>query len=310
MASAEHRSLRLSRLESRRLLIALLVSLAVHLVAWGGYELDKKFGWSQRLHLPAWLHKPEKKNFATLVPAEAEPPMIFVDVSHAEPEPPKKARYYSNKNSQAANPDATADADQPKLDGKQKDIPKTEDTPKFSKLQPSPPKEQPDPAKTAEAAADNLGDLKLKKPEEQKTAQQPERPRTLKQAQQQLPGEKQQQDGGVRRQRNWASLDARSTPFGDYDRAIIEAVTQRWYDLLDSHRFAQDRTGKVRVYFKLKTDGAVEEVKILENTVGDLLGYVCSESVSEAAPFGKWPEVMRRAIKENYREITFTFYYY
>ena len=28
-------------------------------------------------------------------------------------------------------------------------------------------------------------------------------------------------------------------------RRIIEAVTQRWYDLLDSQKFALDRTGKV-----------------------------------------------------------------
>jgi len=48
----------------------------------------------------------------------------------------------------------------------------------------------------------------------------------------------------------------------------------------------------------------------LENTVGELLGYVCAESVSEAAPFGKWPADMKRMINANFREITFTFYYY
>lgn len=118
------------------------------------------------------------------------------------------------------------------------------------------------------------------------------------------------QDGGVRRQRLWSSLDTKATAFGDYDRAIIEAVTQRWYDLLDSHRFAEDRTGKVIVYFRLKPDGTVDEVKILENTVGELLGYVCEESVQEAMPFAQWPSDMRREIGTNYREISFTFDYY
>jgi hypothetical protein len=142
----------------------------------------------------------------------------------------------------------------------------------------------------------------------------PDRPRTLKQAlaqrSEQLPGQQMQQPGGVRRQRVWSSLDAKATPFGDYDRAIVEAVTQRWYDLLDSRRFAQDRTGKVVVKFKLKMDGTIIEIQTLDNSVGDLLGYVCQESIQEASPFAKWPEDMRRMIGANYRDITFTFYYY
>jgi hypothetical protein len=130
------------------------------------------------------------------------------------------------------------------------------------------------------------------------------------QQQQQLPGQKLQQDGGVRRQRLWSSLDTKATAFGDYDRSIIDAVTSRWYDLLDSRRFAMDRTGKVIVHFKLKFDGTVDELEIQENTVGELLGYVCEESVQESAPFAKWPSDMRREIGANFRDISFTFYYY
>ena len=154
------------------------------------------------------------------------------------------------------------------------------------------------------------------KPQEQKPIT---RPRTLKEAQaqkpaqpnqQQLPSLKMKQDGGVKRKLQWSSLDVKSTAFGDYDLAIVRAVTQRWYDLLDSQRFAEDRTGKVIVYFKLKPDGSISEMKILENTVGELLGYVCEAAVHEVAPFGKWPTDMQRMINANYREISFTFYYY
>jgi hypothetical protein len=66
-----------------------------------------------------------------------------------------------------------------------------------------------------------------------------------------------------------------ATPFGAYDRAIVEAISQRWYDLLDSQQFADSRTGKVTVDFHLNPDGSVTELKISGNTVGDLLGYVC-----------------------------------
>jgi hypothetical protein len=331
MVRTEIRSLRPGRLEWRRLTLALLISLMLHVGGWGGYELGKRLGWWQHLHAPAWLHKAEKKSVpvpaAQVKKPEEEPPLVFVEVTHPETEPPKKTPYYSNKNSQAANPDAARDTSQPKVEGRQKDVPKMEDVPMLPKLQPTPPPQQPEPAvKPAEEAhppdAMSLGDLKLSKPpvektEEQKAAeaaQAAQRPRTLKQAlaqqQQQLPGQKLQQDGGVRRQRIWSSLDAKATAFGDYDRAIVDAVTSHWYDLLDSHRFAQDRAGKVILHFKLKPDGSVEELEIQENTVGELLGYVCEESVQEAAPFGKWPSDMLREIGANYRDISFTFYYY
>jgi hypothetical protein len=321
MVRDEIRSLRPSRLEMSRLTVALLISLCLHLGTWAGYEAGKKLGWWQHLHLPSWLHK-QNAPVQVAKKAEEETPLVFVEVTQADPEPPKKTQYYSSKNSQAANPDVTVDTSQPKLDGKQKNVPKTEDATVAQKLQPSPPPAPPEPKPVEETRPSeslNIGDLKLNKPpepkpEDQKGDQTPPRPRTLKQAQeqlqqQQLPGQKMQQDGGVRRVRISSSLDAKATAFGDYDLAIVRAVSQRWYDLLDSHRFAQERTGKVVLHFKLKPDGTVEEMKIAENTVGDLLGYVCEEAVQDVAPFEKWPSDMRREIGANYRDISFTFYY-
>ena len=318
MVRAEILSLRPSRRDFSRLVVALLISLLLHAGVWGGYKYGEKHGWWQQLHLPSWEKKLEKKNATTLVAKhQSEPPLLFVDVSRVDPEPPKPTKYYSSKNSRAANPTVAVETSQPKVDGRQKDVPKTETTPPPQKLQPAPapapeakPKEEEQPHNP-----DSLGDLKLSKPVEktsdpQKPEETPPRPRTLKQAQQQLAGEQMKQDGGVKRQMDWSSLDVKSTAFGAYDRAIVQAVTQRWYDLLESHRFAEDRTGKVTVHFKLMPDGTIIEVKILENNVGQMLGYVCEEAVQEVAPFAKWPDDMRRAINANFREISFTFYYY
>jgi TonB family protein len=102
----------------------------------------------------------------------------------------------------------------------------------------------------------------------------------------------------------------KATPFGAYDAAFIEAVTQRWYDLLDSRQFSMDRSGKVTLRFHLNYDGSITDMQVLENTVGDVLDYVCQKAVTDPAPFASWPSDMRRIIGENYREITFTFYYY
>jgi len=310
-------SLRFSRRESERVMAALLLSLLAHLGVWGGYEIGRKLDWWQQLHPPAWLHPAAKKNPPPPA-AQASEPNIFVDVSHADADAPVRTKYYSNKNSRAANPDE-GDADVPKLNGTQTDVPKTEDVPRMSMLQPSMPPPQPqfaeqEPSETPQTP----GDLDLLKPKKNTPAQpqtqpQPERPRTLRQAlaqRDQLPGQQMRQDGGVRRHAFTSSLDAKATPFGDYDRAIIEAVTQRWYDLLDSHKYAEDRAGKVILRFKLESDGSVIEMQTVENTVGELLGYLCQAAIEEAAPFAPWPPDMVRMIGANFREVTFTFYYY
>jgi outer membrane biosynthesis protein TonB len=299
---------------------ALALSLAAHFIVWGGYELGKKLDWWQRLHWPEHTHLAAKK--MPPPPVQDSDPSIFLDVDpdQATPEPPKNTKYYSNKSSQAANPDASRDSNQPKLNGKQTDVPKTRDVPRTpnTKVQPAP---QPQPPSQVQMPAPpksmlEAGDIKLAQletsPEKNDTT--PERPRTLNQAHAQqaaqMPSLAMQQDGGTRRMALVPSLDAKLTPFGDYDKKFIEAVTQRWYDLLDSQQFALDRRGRVAVRFHLNYDGSVSDVEVLESTVGELLSYVCQKAVTDPSPFEAWPSDMRRMVGENYREIVFTFYYY
>jgi hypothetical protein len=129
-------------------------------------------------------------------------------------------------------------------------------------------------------------------------------------AQRHMAGPQTKQNGGVQDRRLVASFDAKATPFGAYDQRIVEAVTQRWYDLLESRNFALDRVGKVTVRFHLNYDGSVNGMEIVSSNVGDLLSLVCRDAIEQAAPFGAWPGDMRRMVAMNYREITFTFYYY
>ena len=303
-------SLRFSGLESRRLALALALSLAAHLLAWGGCELGKQLGVWQRLHLPAWMHS----HILPVRPLVQETePVMFVDVNpeQATTETPKNARYYSSQNSRAANPEADRNANVPQLNGKQTEIVKTEDVarPDFSKLQPAAP--QADQQPEARHPTLEPGDLTLAKLED---FQQQERPRTIKQAltqqPQRLPGPQMKEEGGTHRQALVPSFDVKATPFGVYDAAFIEAVTQRWYDLLDSRQFARDRSGKVILRFHLNYDGRISDIKVMQNTVGDLLGYVCQKAVMDPAPYAKWPTDMREMVGMDYREITFTFYYY
>jgi outer membrane biosynthesis protein TonB len=312
-------SLRLSRFEKKRLLWALVLSLLAHFLVWGGYELGKKYNVWRRLHWPEKLHLAAKKAPPPVV-QESEP-TIFLDVDpdQVSPDAPKDAKYYSAKNSRAANPDPDRNLNQPKLTGKQTDVPKVRDVPRTPITKPQPAPQPPAPQKEQQQEAqpkptEQPGETTLAKldmsPEKKET---PEKPRTLKEARAQSqtlrPSMAMQQDGGART-RLVQSFDSKSTAFGEYDAKIVEAISQRWYDLLDSQKFAQDRSGKVTLRFHLNYNGTITDMTVVQSTVGDLLSYVCQSAVTDPAPFEAWPSDMRRQIGANFREITFTFYYY
>jgi hypothetical protein len=322
-------SLRPDSLFLQRLLWAVGISLAFHALCFGGYELGKKFNVWNAFHLPAWVQKSrllmsvleeQKKQQEQ----QREIPLVFVDVNPqlATPEPPKDAKFYSNKNSQAANPDADKEADDPKITGKQTDIIKAEDVDrsKFDRLQPNfqkaPQEQQPEQARPR--TPQPVGDLAMAKPETELrkdtgTADQA-RPRTIKEAmmrqnRNQRAGEKIKQDGGVKRRLEFTSLDAKATPFGNYDAAFIEAVESRWFSLLDAMSYDGYRRGRVVVKFHLNYDGRITDMEIVENSVGDTLGLLCQKAVMDPAPFDKWPMDLRRLVAKDYREIQFAFYY-
>ena len=325
---AQESSLRLGRPEISRLVWALGISLALHLGVYGAYRLGKKFNVWQNLHWPAWMQR--AKIFAPAPKPPAQPPMsqeaplMFVDVSpqQATPEAPRNAKFYAAKNSKAANPDPTPDTDVPQIAGKQTEVVKVEDTKrvKFDKLQPDfaalareREAEQSKPKPTQAP-----GDLVLAKPDV--TLRQDDgftehsRPRTIKEAlmrqnRTQLVGEKMKQAGGVNHRLEMSSLDAKATPFGSYDAALIEAIQSRWYDLLDQISYNNYRAGRVVVQFRLNYDGRITDMRIAETTVGDTLALLCQKAILDPAPYEKWPREMRQLADKDFRDISFTFYY-
>ncbi len=320
------------------LAMAFALSLVVHLTFYGGWKLGKHLGWWE--HQATWLMDLKKKlnpkplqpvfaRGAVVPPAQREIPLTFVEVdpSVARHEPPKETKYYGAQNSVAANPEPTVDTAAPKADGNQTKMVRVEDVPKPNPapLQPamSPEKTQ-EPAQPKPKGGESPGDLAKARPEElkkpsdghadlglgQADAVQRERPRTLaaaRQKNQSLAGEKMRQEGGIKERGKFA-LDVARTPFGSYDAALVAAVQQRWYDLLDSTPFAQ-RTGKVTLEFRLYYDGRVTDMKVDGNEVGEILGLLCQRAIQDPSPFAVWPSDMRRAIGKNYRDVQFTFYY-
>jgi len=341
---AQGQYLRAERAEVSRLAWAFGISLALHLLIGGGYQAGRKLGWWQHWEPPAWMQQAARALPKILTKKDAqraEPPkvvqkqlpLIFVDVSpdQVAAEPPKETKYYSDKSSRAANPTADKESTIPKIDGQQTHVVRTEDVPraKTFPLQPSAPAE---PAKQTQEEVKEVkpktppppGDLAMAKPQPQPQPIQvpaPEqsepthaRPRTIQQAlalpqNSRLAGERMKQEGGVHTRAIKSSLDVLSTKFGAYDAAIIAAVQNCWFDLLESQGFARDGIGKVTVQFHLNSDGSVSEVSLAEYTVDYALAQLCVRAIRDPGPYAPWPTEMRNQVGENHRDVTFTFFY-
>src|SRR5208283_2498900 len=134
--------------ENKPLLLALLISVVVHALAfWLLVVLalaSVLFSSTKREALAEMLRTQAAR--ARFTP-DQEPQLTFVQVDPAlaNKDAPKNAKYYSAQNSRAANPDADKDTGAPKIDGSQEHVPKTENTPRQTAfpLQPSAPKETP-----------------------------------------------------------------------------------------------------------------------------------------------------------------------
>ena len=316
-----------------RLTWAFALSLAFHLAVLATYEAGNKYHVWQNLHWPAWLHEPKmltallKKQESQPPPQQREVPLMFVNVNSAQAtaDAPKDAKFYSDKNARAANPEPEKITETPKIDGKRPEVVKTEDTAreKFAPLQPAraPQPAQEEQPEIKPKPAYTPGDLTMAKPsptprkdEGDASEAKPPRPRTVKEAlarqqDSRLPGEKMKLDGGVNRRAQFASLDTKATPFGAYDAALVEAISGRWYTLLDEREYAADSRGKVVLQFRLHHDGRVTDMNVADNSAGEVLGLLCQKAVLDPAPFAAWPSDMRRTLGDT-RNIQFTFYYY
>jgi hypothetical protein len=317
--------LRLSRREKQRLLWALAFSVAAHLLLFGGYKLAHHFHWKPDALLPRWLQLSRKLEQAIAAKQQTmaqqqEPPLMFVNVSPAQAsaEAPPDAKYYSDKSSRAANPEATADTGIPKITGTQDQVSKTEDTQRnpYDRLMPTPAQRAPPQEEAKAKPAQPIGDLTMAKPDlnprPNTGAADRSRPRTIREALARLenspPGEKMKQDGGVRRIAT-TGLDVSESPIGRYDAVLVDQISQRWYNLLESKRYDGYQRGKVVLQFALNYDGRITDMKVLEATVGLDLSLVCEMAVLDPAPYAPWPTEMRRMISGNQRTVQFTFFY-
>ena len=269
-------------------------------------------------------------------------PEIFVDAdpSRAEEEKPESTPYYSTIDALAGDSSPEDSLDVPALDGSQTSMWKTRDTPPEamarvtesaavgensteiptsapatgslpSSLPPGHPVEG-----IPEEPVGLAGEDASRVPDDESRAEQPpaatERPRTLAEAlrqQEALVGRKREQEGGVSRFRLEATPDLLATPFGEYDAAIIRAIQSRWYAILDRNPAVRNARGKVILKFLMKSDGSIDRMEVVEDSVGFIQSLACQQAVSDPAPYRPWPGDLLRLLPTGEREVRFSFFY-
>ncbi len=303
-----------------------LLSLLIHLAAALGYLL----GVFPKVEKLMAAVVPELIDLKSLEQQQRERQrsVIFLEVppSMASEEAPDDSEFYSNQNSKAADEQTEKETPKPKIDGTQEKVPRIVDSepespPKPPKPEPEskpkPPKPEPEPkpeppkSEPAPPKAETLNPIQAKPQPEPKPEPkpQPRRPRTVAEARQlaMIQGEKIKQDGGVKKRATIVGLDAKASPFGDYDARLIAAIQNRWNQSLNLHYVPS--VGQVVLTFNLWSDGKVTNVQVERKSVDELLALKCKIAVEDPAPYEPWPEKMRDEIGSDRRFVRFTFYY-
>ncbi len=302
----------------RSLLLSLLIHLVVALGIWlGAFPVVEKMMAAvvpDLIDLEA-MEMQQRKRQQSVIFLEVPPSMASEDA-------PEDSKYYSNQNSRAADEQSEKETPKPKIEGTQDKIARTVDSQSASPAKPAPPEPKPKPAppepkpkpappepKPPPPKAETLNPTVAKpKP---KPEPKPRRPRTVAEAKAKqlamIQGQKMKQDGGVKKRATIVGLDAKASPFGDYDARLIAAIQTRWNQILNQYYVPS--VGKVVLTFNLWSDGKVTNVQVERSTVNTILALKCERAVKEPAPYAPWPEKMQDEIGSDRRFVRFTFYY-
>ncbi len=269
---------------------------------------------------------PELVDMQALQEQQRKRSVIFLEVppNMATEDAPDDSKHYSNNNSKAANQQSDKETNIPKIDGRQDLIDQIIDSTANAKLATPQPKsetktqpkeelEKKTEKKSNLNKAQPLNPIQIKpKPKDQtkpkaNPEQKPKRPSSMAEARRMamISGEKMKQDGGVRNKATIEGLDAKASPFGNYDARLIASIQDRWHNIIPSVR----EVGRVVVTFNLWENGEVTNIEVERSTVSSILSLKCERAVREPAPFDPWPDKMREFIGNDRRFVRFTFYY-
>src|SRR5450631_2320655 len=277
--------------EPRKILIALVAALLIHLVV--GYSIAVSGGLFSS-HAMVEEEKPIELTFVDLstpAPVTKKNPMFMeTPDSKKTVEPPKEQTFESNANSVAASQQpATGDIPLPSQEGKERpavDLDTHQYTLANQGAQPqpsAPPQETPKPseAPTPQPTSTPEDQLAMLRPTPTPTPE--SRPSVTPQqrvSSYQAYKEQTRLSGRITN-RGISSINALGTPRGRYFKFLNDAVGSRWYASVEKEMGLYG-IGTVRLIFSVDRSGQIKNLKVVENTGNEAFANVCIQSVQEA----------------------------
>ena len=101
---------------------------------------------------------------------------------------------------------------------------------------------------------------------------------------------------------------APSSPFADYDRVLVGAISNQWFKAVGSLT-PKPPAGTVVLAFQLNLNGTINDLHVVESNEAEPCTALCKQAVLDATPFAVWPDDMRQACPDGYRDIRYRFYF-
>lgn len=107
-----------------------------------------------------------------------------------------------------------------------------------------------------------------------------------------------------------SAYDAKWSNYGQYLQKLIEAIQQRWENLIMASKHYPQQGTTVTVTFVLNSEGKIASIKKVEEATDALATNWCVSGISpsEGFSYGKWTDDMV-AMLGTEQELSFTFYY-
>lgn len=109
------------------------------------------------------------------------------------------------------------------------------------------------------------------------------------------------------RRRGAIAIDATFSQFGEYEQQFYAAVQAGWYQEID---FFQpiDTSARVVVQFRIKSDGTVDDVTVLDSTAGEIATLICQTALTKRSPFRPWTQEMVQVFgQERIMRVSFSY---
>jgi outer membrane biosynthesis protein TonB len=271
--------------EMRKILLALLAALCIHLVI--GYSLAVFGGLLYSPFSVIEEDKPVELTFVDLAtPAPVKNPMFIPNDESKQTEQPKEKTFESNANSIAASEiPPTSNLPLPSQQGVDRtnlDLDSQRQSILNEGAQPQPstaPQQSATPQPTAQptpiSKSEEFAMLTSTPTPRPSVATTPQQPRSSYQ-----PLKERTRLAGAISNRGTSAVNAIGTPLGRYEKMVQDAIGSRWYAYV-GQKADLISLGTAQVIFSVDRSGRVKNLKVIKNSSNEAFANVCLQSILE-----------------------------